>query len=97
MAASALHANFMPLCFNSREDWRLWRLHPRASKVNDSEYCSDCMPEYQRQMIVEGRCQHPGTTFETDSEGNLHGVRPGCGSGAGGPGRGDGAISPPRS
>jgi hypothetical protein len=77
--------NKMPLCFSDPADWRLW-VGTRGTKHNDSEYCTDCTPDHQKRMIAAARCQHPGTLFHLDGEGELRGVRPGCGSGMGGPG-----------
>ena len=57
-------------CFPSRLEYLDWvhtaRMHPPAP---GHEYCEDCTFEYQSEMIRQGRCQYPGTTFKEQGEG----------------------------
>lgn len=58
-----------PLCFQSKIQYRRWQAAARAVTVSGpaetlSGYCADCTPDYQRQMVYEGRCAYPATTFE---------------------------------
>ena len=59
-----------PDCFPSRLSYLDWvhtaRMHPPAP---GHESCEDCTFEYQSQMIRQGRCQYPGTTFKQWGEG----------------------------
>ena len=69
-----------PDCFPSRLEFLDWvhtaRMHPPAP---GHEFCEDCLPEYQSQMIMLRRCQYPGTTFIEHGEGrdfSIIGKRP---------------------
>jgi hypothetical protein len=69
-----------PDCFPSRLEYLDWvhtaRMHPPAP---GHEFCEDCLPEYQAQMITLRRCQYPGTTFIEHGEGrdfSIIGKRP---------------------
>jgi len=59
-----------PDCFPNRLEYLDWvhtaRMHPPAP---GHEFCEDCLPEYQAQMIRVRRCQYPGTTFIEHGEG----------------------------
>jgi hypothetical protein len=70
----------IPPCFNSQKQWDNWRSYWRSCGKNEKtetpNYCEDCLPEYQYQMIREFRCNYPGTTFEIDEDGFVCGVRP---------------------
>lgn len=57
-----------PSCFDSPEQFYLWlrtaELAGLAHFVNPAEkYCLDCTPEYQREMMGEGRCRHSNVRF----------------------------------
>lgn len=46
-------------CFPTARNEREWRKLAPPSLVP----CADCLPDYQAQMIREGRCRHPGAVF----------------------------------
>lgn len=55
-----------PKCF-TKPQWDAWRAMARFSKPRPIDgYCEDCTPEYQREMIAEGRCAFPQTRFMDD-------------------------------
>lgn len=39
------------------------------------DYCEDCLPEYQREMIKKNRCQHQEVVFRVDEDGFVAGFR----------------------
>lgn len=54
-----------PSCFNSVDDYLVWKylaLKTVKKKLADN-ICMDCSPEYKREMVKQGRCQHPETKF----------------------------------
>jgi hypothetical protein len=54
-----------PRCFESNEQFKLWMAKARESKAPPEHgYCFDCTQEYQYKMILDGRCEYPGTTFK---------------------------------
>ena len=65
-----------PQCFDSRSQFQEWTQAARRSNPGDSSFCTDCTAHYQRLMVAQGRCAHPGTTFRIDSEGGVDGCRP---------------------
>lgn len=71
--------DWQPLCFESAEQMRRWRDAATQSCDRDSlkrsRYCVDCTPEYQQRMKAQRRCLHPDTTFTTDPDGLICGVR----------------------
>lgn len=67
-----------PLCFTSQGQYLEWKKSARRESPGRTEYCADCTPDYQAQMIRERRCAYPGTTFHMTEEGFFDGVRPGC-------------------
>lgn len=68
----------VPLCFSSTRQYRLWRSTAARMPPGDSDYCSDCTPQFQAQRIRQRRCGYPGTTFHQGADGFVDGVRPGC-------------------
>lgn len=52
-----------PSCTN-KELYAEWRKAARQSAPGEAGFCTDCMPEYQEQMIAEGRCENPWIEFE---------------------------------
>jgi len=55
----------VPECFDSSDQYAAWIGAARLSGINDHDgYCTDCLPSYKERMMVEGRCGHPGVTFE---------------------------------
>jgi hypothetical protein len=73
-----LRTGGFPLCFSSASQYRSWKASAQQVKPGDSKYCADCTPAYQGDMIRQGRCAYPGTTFHVTADGFLDGVRPGC-------------------
>ena len=72
-----------PPCFDSPEQFCLWvriaELAGPAHFVNPTKkYCHDCTPEYQREMVSEGRCRHSSVWFvhiDGGVEGRIRGER----------------------
>lgn len=54
-----------PPCFDSFEAYETWLYHAATSDLADpaKSICMDCTPEYQAEMIFNGRCQFPETKF----------------------------------
>ena len=52
-----------PACFDSEEQFKLWRLAAKISHPGGSWICSDCTPTYQAKMIKEHRCEKPLARF----------------------------------
>lgn len=72
-----------PKCFSRTADYREYVVLFMASMVgsgskarNTLDYCRDCNPKYQQQMLGTGRCAHPETVFIRDDKtgGDLTGV-----------------------
>lgn len=61
-----------PDCFPTRTQYLVWHRLARDLKIS---YCTDCTPEYQKQMLEAGRCRYPGTTFFLDEDGMVEGHR----------------------
>lgn len=55
--------NEYPACFDSYEQFRLWKEAARAAYPGASYICSDCTQEYRDRMISERRCAKPLTRF----------------------------------
>lgn len=66
----------IPRCFCSRRQFELWMAAARESNPGGSAYCTDCTPAYRQQMVAQGRCAYPGTTFVIDAQGFVEGRRP---------------------
>lgn len=59
-------------------DWLA--LNVRSTRVKAANYCADCTPEYQAEMMQEDRCLHPETRFfvcrrQTEDELEIVGFR----------------------
>lgn len=63
------------MCFESFEQFKLWKDAARMAPPGNSGYCTDCTPDYQNRMIKDGRCEFPDTRFHTDKHGWVEGVR----------------------
>lgn len=67
-----------PPCF-TRQQWNAWRAVARQCgedpELQEAKYCVDCTPEYQQQMVAEGRCLHPEVRFKLDADGLIVGTR----------------------
>ena len=53
----------IPRCFNTQEEWNEWYELAYMGKIPRDNYCNDCTPKYQMEMIDKGRCEHPETFF----------------------------------
>lgn len=47
----------------------------RVSTRKRNDYCEDCLPEFQREMIKKKQCQHPEVFFRVDEDGFVAGFR----------------------
>jgi hypothetical protein len=65
-----------PACFESLRQYKNWLA--LARNVGDSGICTDCTPEYQKQMICQRRCAHPEAKFRMDEDGFIAGFIPGA-------------------
>lgn len=63
-----------PFCF-SRKQWVLYVKAAENAKPGPASYCTDCTPEYQRQMVRAGKCGHPQARFTNDEGGWIQGHR----------------------
>jgi len=52
-----------PKCFDSQEQFKMWREASKQVSPGNSYICADCLPEYQKQMIIEKRCAKPLAYF----------------------------------
>jgi hypothetical protein len=67
----------VPKCFTP-EQWRLWVSAARSiPPLRRDGYCADCQSEYQNEMLMQGRCDHPETIFIIGKDGFVEGIRPG--------------------
>lgn len=56
----------MPLCWKNLTDWKIWkRLAQMTLERKDPKptYCVDCLPDFQKRMIQENRCEYRRTVF----------------------------------
>lgn len=53
--------------------WQQMAKRVRTRIRND--YCEDCLPAFQREMIKTGQCQHPEVVFRKDEDGFVAGFR----------------------
>lgn len=61
MDAVTLAEDKYPPCFDSAQDYLAWVAAARITTLeqwNDigTKYCYDCLPEFRREMQIEGRC-----------------------------------------
>ena len=52
-----------PACFDSQEQFVLWRNAARQVSPGQSYICADCLPEYRDKMVQQKRCAKPLTYF----------------------------------
>lgn len=53
-----------PPCWPDADDYAFWVLNNRRSRsLAAKNFCVDCKPVYQAEMIAAGTCIHPETTF----------------------------------
>lgn len=66
----ALHDKCFPRCITYAQ-WKLWRnTFPRAGVAG---VCEDCTPDYQNEMCMLGKCDHPEILFYVDDDGMIFG------------------------
>lgn len=65
-----------PACFDSLEQWELWKAYNGLLSERAPSICADCLPEYRDKMIDAGRCESPMTVFVIDKGGSVRGVSP---------------------
>jgi len=65
-----------PLCFDSRNQYELWKLAGLTTGGVSSGICTDCTPEYQTEMLLQERCTDPTIKFGIDDDGLIFGYRP---------------------
>lgn len=51
-----------PKCFDSESQYKTWEEAKRQAREY-ANYCTDCNPEYQKQMKSQGRCMFPKVRF----------------------------------
>lgn len=59
-----------PMC-TDKETYAEWRDAARRSPPGEAGFCTDCTPEYQNQMIAEGRCENSWIKFNMNDEEEL--------------------------
>ena len=48
-----------PSCFSDKE-WKTWLMHEEIAHTEPRRFpCRDCTTEYQRRMVIEGKCLIP--------------------------------------
>lgn len=57
-----------PPCFDSLQDYQAWEKALEDCNIYEvghvkPNYCSDCLPEYQKKMIEQNRCGYPTVRF----------------------------------
>lgn len=52
-----------PQCFDSLEQWEVYKDLWQKSQGGKVNFCLDCQPAYRDQMTAQGRCAHPETVF----------------------------------
>lgn len=55
------------------QSWQQMAKRVRTRIRND--YCEDCLPDFQREMLRKNRCQHPEVVFREDEDGFVAGFR----------------------
>jgi hypothetical protein len=70
------HQAYHPRCFNDYSQYQQWRASALLAKPAGSDYCTDCTPVFQAEMILQSRCAFTRTTFHVDCDGITEGRRP---------------------
>ena len=52
-----------PACFDSQDDYGIYKVLAQLTATDGFTFCTDCTPEYRDAMKAAGRCKYPGTTF----------------------------------
>ena len=57
-----------PSC-TTKQNYAEWRDAARRSPPGEAMFCTDCTPEYQKEMIKNNRCENPWIEFKwTDAQ-----------------------------
>lgn len=65
-----------PACFDSTQDYLAWSGFARQAPVQPyARHCEDCTKDYQSEMILAGRCEHPEIYFGR-VDGAMVGIHP---------------------
>jgi len=65
-----------PLCFDSKTQYRIWKNAGLLTGGVSSGICTDCTPEYQKEMLLQNRCMDPTVKFGIDDDGMVIGYTP---------------------
>ena len=65
-----------PLCFDSRNQYEMWKLAGLNTGGVSSGICTDCTPEYKKEMLLQERCTEPSVKFGLDEDGLVFGYIP---------------------
>lgn len=67
-----------PPCFDTAADYEAWLKASQDCSLDSTHkptYCTDCLPEYQHKMILQGRCTHPTVRFFKNGPRSYYGRR----------------------
>lgn len=68
-----------PRCFDSQQHYQWWLEALEECRIKEGHpkptYCSDCLPEFKKRMISEGRCEHPTVKFFKNGPKSYYGRR----------------------
>jgi len=62
-------------CLTQQQYLSWQQMAKRVRTRNRNDYCEDCLPEYQLEMIKKNQCQHPEVVFRVDEDGLMAGFR----------------------
>jgi hypothetical protein len=62
-----------PKCFNNEAEFTHWQKLARQSHHNQTSFCKDCTPEYQKEMVSTKRCAHPLVQFRRFKDDGIQG------------------------
>ncbi len=62
-------------CFTVQQYQAWQQMAKRVQTRNRNDYCEDCLPEFQRAMKENNKCQHPEVIFRMDEDGFMAGYR----------------------
>jgi hypothetical protein len=60
-------------CITQQQFLSWQQMAKRVRTRNRDDYCEDCLPEYQREMIKKNKCRHPEVIFRADEDGFMAG------------------------
>jgi len=60
----------------TQQQYLAWQQMARRVRTRiKNDYCEDCLPEFQSEMLKKNQCQHPEVTFRVDEDGFVSGYR----------------------